>query len=410
MGDNQGAGPMPQVCSPALPNGQPKAAPPIPPYNGDFDKQPPRPLVLDAPKPKPPENASPVLGCVFAKPCTLPGGQIDYPRTAPAELISTYGKTSVLAASSANAAGDFPLSRLSGESVAGLTALSLRGLAVTGSASAISGTGAVGGAAAVTGGVAAGALVGIVALFWPSTMGNADLYTPEQLRNMTSARTRVRFRIEQAADGSIKAYGFHTAAKTGWEMIDVVRFETRGSEQVADFGDGITFIWTAAADPTAAKGIPPLTAGPQVPPIWIYPATDTAAKALENPIYPPEYKDFILVFPADSGIQPLYVVMTTPRDGLPQLGHGYHPAPKTEEIEGIPDLREARGKTPKQGSAGTRKRWTDAKGRTVYEWDSQHGELEGYRASDGSHLGSFNHLTGEQIKPPVKNRNIKKYL
>ncbi|QOZ97783.1 hypothetical protein Pstu14405_04230 [Stutzerimonas stutzeri] len=84
---------------------------------------------------------------------------------------------------------------------------------------------------------------------------------------------------------------------------------------------------------------------------------------MENPIYPPEYKDFILVFPAESGVQPLYVVVSVPRAGLPQLGHGYHPAPKTEEITGIPGLQETRGKTPKQGSAGTRKRWIDAKGR-----------------------------------------------
>lgn len=388
-----------------------RAVPPTEPYNGDFDKQPPRPLVLNESKTKPSEKPSTALGCVFAKPCTLPDGQIDYPRTAPAELISSYGKASVLAASSANAAGDYPLSRLSGESVAGLTALSLRGLAVAGSTGgAISGTSAAGGAAVISGGVVAGALAGVVALFWPSAMGNSDLYTAEQLRNMSSARTRVRFRIEQAVDGTIKAYGFHTAAKTGWEMIDVVQFKAQGSEQVSNFGDGITLIWTPAVDPTAAKGIPPLETGPQVPPIWIYPATDTAAKVLENPIYPPEYKDFILVFPADSGIQPLYVVMSVPRAGLPQLGHGYHPAPQTEEISGIPNLQEARGKTPKQGSAGTRKRWIDAKGRTVYEWDSQHGELEGYRASDGSHLGSFNHVTGEQIKPPVKSRNIKRYL
>ncbi|MDC6711025.1 S-type pyocin domain-containing protein, partial [Leclercia adecarboxylata] len=116
--------------------------------------------------------------------------------------------------------------------------------------------------------------------------------------------------IEQAADGTIKAYGFHTAAKTGWEMIDVVQFTPQGEEQVADFGGGITLVWTPAVDSADAVGIPPLKAGPQVPPIWVYPATDAAAKALENPIYPPEYKDFILVFPAESGIQPLYVVVS----------------------------------------------------------------------------------------------------
>lgn len=358
MGSNQGPGRMPQVCSPALPNGQPEAALEIPADNGDFDKQPSRPLVLDAPKPKPPENASPVLGCVFAKPSTLSDGQIDYLLTTPAELISTYGKTAVLVASSANANGDYPLSRLSGESIAGLSSLSLRGLAIAGSASGtVGGSSVAGGAASsgtlITGGVIASTLVGLVALMWPSPMGNSDLYTPEQLRRMTSARTRVRFRVEQAADGTIKAYGFHTAAKTGWEMIDVVQFTLQGEEQVADFGGGITLVWTPAVDSADALGIPPLKAGPQVPPIWVYPATDIAAKALENPIYPPEYKDFILVFPAESGLQPLYVVMSVP-------GLGYQPAPAA--LPAFPDAVKAKKKTSVQGGRKTqttleRQRW-----------------------------------------------------
>ena len=366
--------------------------PPAPPYNGDFDKQPPRPLVLDVEEPKKATPLAPPTGCVFAKPCTLPDGQIDYPRTAPAELISRYGKTAVLAARSANANGDYPLSRLSGESIAGLSGLSLRGLAVAGSAGgAVGGSSVAGGAASsgavITGGVIVSTLVGLVALMWPSPMGNSDLYTPEQLRKMTSARTRVRFRIEQAADGTIKAYGFHTAAKTGWEMIDVVQFTLQGEEQVADFGGGITLVWTPAVDSVDALGIPPLKAGPQVPPIWVYPATDAAAKALENPIYPPEYKDFILVFPAESGIQPLYVVMSVP-------GYDYHPKP--ENLPAFPDAIWARPKTSVQGGGKKRPRWKDREG-NIYEWDFQHGAVEKYNKR-GKHLDEFNHITGEQTK------------
>ncbi len=52
----------------------------------------------------------------------------------------------------------------------------------------------------------------------------------------------------------------------------------------------------------------------------------------------------------------------------------------------------------------------DRKKRRVYEWDSQHGELEEYRASEGEHLGSLDHLTGSRLKPAVKGRNIKRYL
>ncbi|WP_337958113.1 colicin E3/pyocin S6 family cytotoxin [Proteus vulgaris] len=50
------------------------------------------------------------------------------------------------------------------------------------------------------------------------------------------------------------------------------------------------------------------------------------------------------------------------------------------------------------------------KGRRIYEWDSQYGELEGYRASDGQHIGVFDPKTGNQLKPADPRRNIKKYL
>ncbi|WP_368887732.1 colicin E3/pyocin S6 family cytotoxin [Proteus columbae] len=98
------------------------------------------------------------------------------------------------------------------------------------------------------------------------------------------------------------------------------------------------------------------------------------------------------------------------RQGVREKGHDYHPAPKTEEIKGLGELKEGKWKTPKQGGGGKRARWFGDKGRKIYEWDSQHGELEGYRASDGQHIGAFDPKTGNQIKPADPKRNIKKYL
>ncbi len=84
-------------------------------------------------------------------------------------------------------------------------------------------------------------------------------------------------------------------------MVDVVQFTLRGSQQVADLGDGIELIWTPAEDGSNILGIPALEAAPQAPHIWVYPPTKAADSIIVNPVYPPEYKDFILVFPADSG-------------------------------------------------------------------------------------------------------------
>ncbi|WP_320157344.1 colicin E3/pyocin S6 family cytotoxin [Klebsiella pneumoniae] len=44
----------------------------------------------------------------------------------------------------------------------------------------------------------------------------------------------------------------------------------------------------------------------------------------------------------------------------------------------------------------------------MYEWDSQHGELEGYRASDRQHLGAFDPKTGEsRLKGRIQNGTLK---
>ncbi|HFQ6637221.1 TPA: S-type pyocin domain-containing protein [Yersinia enterocolitica] len=122
------------------------------------------------------------------------------------------------------------------------------------------------------------------------------------------------------------------------------------------------------------------------------------------------FHDYIIWFPAGSGLEPVYVYFNKPRKGVVEAGHDYHPAPKIEDITGFLNLNKSKRKTPKQGGSGKRERWIDQKGRKIYEWDSQHGELEGYRASDGQHLGAFNYKTGVQLKPADPNRNIKKYL
>ncbi|MEQ4923919.1 colicin E3/pyocin S6 family cytotoxin [Proteus hauseri] len=121
----------------------------------------------------------------------------------------------------------------------------------------------------------------------------------------------------------------------------------------------------------------------------------------------------ILVFPWELGIKPIYLSTgkkDKPRQGVKERGHSYHPAPRAEDIKGLGILKPIQGKTPKQGGAGKRNRWKGDKGRRIYEWDSQHGELEGYRASDGQHIGAFDPKTGKQLKPADPKRNIKKFL
>ena len=266
-------------------------------------------------------------GCVFAKSCTLPDGTINSisPGGAiPTDPVSQYGEFALLGGRETDAQGNIPLKKISGTLPASLGTLLLGGVA-TATASGVScgglcAAGAV--ASGATTGVAAGALVGVVALLWPSSLGDSSLYTEEQLQSLKEGRTRVRLTVEQQADGTLKGYGYNTQKRRDWEMIPVVQFVAQGSQQVADFGDGVTLIWTPATDPSSTLGTPALEGAPQAPQIWIYPPTEQADNIIVSPIYPDAYKDFILVFPSDSGVQPLYIVMNVRKTPGTVTGQG----------------------------------------------------------------------------------------
>ncbi|PRW87836.1 detoxification-like protein, partial [Pseudomonas fragi] len=78
-------------------------------------------------------------------------------------------------------------------------------------------------------------------------------------------------------------YGFYTGNNADWQMIDVVQFQNRSGQLIADLNNGVELIWTPSVDPNDTLGVPALEAAPQAPVIWIYPPTETAAQILVNP-------------------------------------------------------------------------------------------------------------------------------
>lgn len=325
-------------------------------------------------------------GCVFAKSCKLPDAIIDYSNPSgmvPTDSLKDYGEVAWLGAREADDAGLLNLETISGSTVSlGIGRLALRFPALAIPVAALGATGAT-------------VLAGLAAIFWVPGLDDSALYTEEQLRTLEQARTRVRLKVEQQADGSLKGYGFYTGKNRDWEMVDVVQFSLRGSQQVADLGDGVELIWTPAVDGSDILGIPALEAAPQAPHIWVYPPTKAADSIIVNPVYPPDYKDFILVFPANSGVLPVYIVVSV-------SNHKYYPAPKG--LTAFPDATRATRKTPVKGGGGLRKRWKTPNGK-IFEWDSQHGAVEMYDKR-GRHLGEYDPTTGEQTKPADNTRKV----
>ena len=75
-------------------------------------------------------------------------------------------------------------------------------------------------------------------------------------------------------------------------------------------------------------------------------------------------------------------------------------APK--QLAAFPNAQRVRAKSRVKGSGGLRPRYLDKKGK-IYEWDSRHGCLNAYDKT-GKHLGKFDHLTGEMLKPAIPGR------
>ncbi|WP_437180878.1 colicin E3/pyocin S6 family cytotoxin [Pseudomonas tensinigenes] len=97
--------------------------------------------------------------------------------------------------------------------------------------------------------------------------------------------------------------------------------------------------------------------------------------------------------------------------GIRSIPHPVTGRGNYEVVSAFPGLKKAQKLNPIQEGGGLRERWKNAKGRRIYEWDSMHGELEVYRASDGTHLGAFDPFTGERREDPKDERSIrKKYL
>lgn len=323
------------------------------------------------------------VGCVFAKSCKLPDAVINYSNPSgmvPTDSLEDYGEIAWLGAREVDDGGLLNLETISGATLSlGVGRLELRKPVLR--------------TLPAVGAVASAALTGLVAVFWSPSLGDSALYTEDQLRTLKQARTRVRLQIEQLADGSLKGYGFYTGNNRDWEMVDVVQIASRGSQYVADLGEGVELIWTPAVDGSDILGIPKLEAAPQAPHIWVFPPTKQADAIIVNPIYPPEYKDFILVFPVGSGVRPVYVVVS--------VSHKYHPKP--DLLPAFPGAKWAPPKTRMKGG-GLRPRWKDGTG-TIYEWDFQHGAVEKYNKR-GKHLGEFDHNSGIQTKPADPTRSI----
>lgn len=150
-------------------------------------------------------------------------------------------------------------------------------------------------------------------VFKPTDLGDGTLITPEDLRGMSSAKTRLRFWVFDTPQGTV-ANGIHIAPGSAHEHVPVAHAQwTDGTRQQMDVVvNGITLTWTPndgprQAEPTAL----PIDPGASAAEITIYPIPEAeqGRNIVDLPTHTGDWRDAIITFPADSGMAPLYIVL-----------------------------------------------------------------------------------------------------
>lgn len=167
--------------------------------------------------------------------------------------------------------------------------------------------------------------------------GRDEFWYEEELRKKAlvgdTATTRVRFFWGTDIHGKSQVYGVHTGEGTPYENVRVANMLWNDEHHRYEFtpahdADGPLITWTPE---NPATGDVPEHTGNDVPPldqptILVTPIPDGKNEYTTPPFLVPDvadFNDYILIFPADSGIQPIYVYLKTARDDPgTATGHG----------------------------------------------------------------------------------------
>nr|WP_268078268.1 S-type pyocin domain-containing protein [Citrobacter sp. R5] len=158
--------------------------------------------------------------------------------------------------------------------------------------------------------------------------GRDEFWYEEELRQkaLTGAKatTRVRFFWRQDEQGNMRVYGVHTGEGTPYEGVRTAEMKWVEKNNRYEFTpahgvDGPLITWTPER---SENGDIPSHTGSNIRPIdqatiLVTPIPDGKDEFTTPPFPVPEERDlndYILVFPADSGIKPIYVYLKTARD------------------------------------------------------------------------------------------------
>ncbi|MDW6004437.1 S-type pyocin domain-containing protein [Vibrio mangrovi] len=216
----------------------------------------------------------------FAKSLSIPSGTCDIGTQR--EPLSSIGQYAAYTASLNNGIAEAgSVSRVAGQALAEIEGMAVRLI-----------------------GLAPAAATVVLGVLIPNQLADGTLYKESEIRHKSKVKTNIRL----GADDNGQLYGYHVNG------TDIPRRSVRqqGDKFVVDLEPGITIEWVPASGDFGGK---PILVNP-IPDmekldVWVHPQVDQGKefeKTYITPIEDTDLKDYILTFPADTGLPPLYVV------------------------------------------------------------------------------------------------------
>ncbi|HIF9085645.1 TPA: S-type pyocin domain-containing protein, partial [Photobacterium damselae] len=149
---------------------------------------------------------------------------------------------------------------------------------------------------------------GVLLALSPTQLGDGTLYGQEEVKAKSGVETRVRFGFD--TDGNIHGYHVDNA------VIPNRTVERIGDKFVVDLEPGIRIEWVPTTTEIAGtkiltNPIPDI----DLHTIYIHPEKDQGeefANTYVTPISDVDLNDYILIFPEETGLPPLYIVYSKP--------------------------------------------------------------------------------------------------
>lgn len=159
---------------------------------------------------------------------------------------------------------------------------------------------------------------GLITALWPSQLGDGTLDGNPELAKSDTTTMRVRFNMYTDENGKQQIVGIKTGEGSAYgDRVAKREAVQRGQHFIAQLDNGITITWTpdGSTDVLTPDTVLPENNQLDVHSIWVRPIEEHEQE-IGTVLYPEEdLAEYIVTFPADAGLPPLYLVFRkTARD------------------------------------------------------------------------------------------------